>query len=123
MRTLLLLAALSPVLQFAQVRFEQGYIVGNDGIREDVYIKNMDWVNNPSSILYKVEENGETLTAGLDELSQLGIGDHSAFVRATVNIDRSSNDLRKLSAHREPNFVEETHFLKVLNDGKMKLYK
>ncbi|MFV0147150.1 PorT family protein [Empedobacter falsenii] len=106
----------------AQIRFEQGYIIDNNNQRQDVLIKNIDWLNNPKSIEYKNDETSKIEIATINQIKEFGINNRSKYVKADVKIDRSSEDLAKISSIQEPEFKEETLFLKVLIEGEASLY-
>ena len=106
----------------AQIRFEQGYIIDNNNQRQDVLIKNIDWLNNPKSIEYKNDETSKIEIATINQIKEFGVDNQSKYVRVDVKIDRSSEDLAKISSIQEPEFKEETLFLKVLIEGEASLY-
>lgn len=106
----------------AQIRFEQGYIIDNNNQRQDVLIKNIDWLNNPKSIEYKNDETSKIEIATINQIKEFGINNRSKYVKADVKIDRSSEELSNISNIQEPEFKEETLFLKVLIEGEASLY-
>lgn len=106
----------------AQVRFEQGFIVDESGQRKDCFIRNIEWANNPGSFQYTLTENGEVLKGSLADVREFGIGQELWYIRATVQVDRSSDRVSNLSVSQEPEYSEETHFLQVLADGSKRLY-
>ena len=105
----------------SQNAFESGYVIMNDGERIDCLIRNPDWSRSPNTIRYRLSEQSEVQSASVDDVMEFGV-ENFKFVRATVNVDESSDDMRYLSTHREPDFVEHTAFLKVLVEGKASLY-
>jgi len=107
----------------AQIIFEEGYFVESTGQRIDCLIRNEDWNSNPTKFSYKLNENADVLIKGLSDVEEFGITGKSQYVRATVDIDRSSSNLKKLSDQREPVFKSETLFLKVLIEGVSSLYR
>lgn len=108
---------------YSQVIFEPGYFINNSGEKVSCLIKNVDWQNNPTKFDYRMSEGDETLTASLESVSEFGIIGVSKYVRSTVNIDRSSEGLNSLSTRITPEFSEETHFLKVIIDGRASLFQ
>ncbi len=106
---------------FCQIDYQSGYIIDNDGNRKDCYIKNSEWLKAPKELKYKNTPESEILTATIDEVKEFGFV-NERYVRATLDVDQSSSDLRKLSISRNPEWVNETMFLKVIVDGKAKLY-
>lgn len=106
----------------AQITFEAGYFIDNNDLRTNCLIKNQDWRNNPDQFRYKLSEADEPKIATIDEIKEFGLTDQSKYIRTTVNIDRSSDELAKLTKERNPVFETETLFLKVLFEGSADLY-
>ncbi len=106
----------------AQINFQNGYFVDNNDLKINCFIKDIDWKNNPVSIDYKESENSAIQTASLNDIKEFGVADVK-YERKTVNIDRSSDRISSLSFDRNPNFNQETLFLKILVEGDATLYK
>lgn len=106
----------------AQVTFDPGYIISNDGKRTDCQIRNVDWKNNPGKFDYRLGETGETIQGTVDNILEFGVNGGGTFRKFAVQIDRSSNEVEKITVQRDPQFVSETLFLRVLVDGKGTLY-
>jgi hypothetical protein len=107
---------------FAQVAFEPGYFIDNDGIRVACLVKNEGWFRNPLDFEYQLEANGETLTRTIAQAKEFGVGE-LRFLRQTVTLDTSSQDLRNLSINSGPEFGKRTIYLQQLVDGPAKLYR
>lgn len=107
---------------YSQVSFEKGYYIDNTNQRIDCLIKNADWKNNPTEFEYKLSENSESKTINIKSIKEFGIDGVSKYVKSTVNIDRSSENLNNLSNNENPIFNEEELLLKVLVEGKANLY-
>ncbi len=107
---------------YAQIGFEKGYLINNDNLRIECFIKNIEWKNNPKEFEYRLTENGSTATATTDDVKEFGISGYSRYVKADTKIDRSSMELLTLSADRNPIWSQERLFLKVLVEGKATLY-
>lgn len=121
----IVLTVLISVLSFncyAQTSFEKGYFIDNEGQKTNVLIKNLDWKDNPTEFQYKLSENDFPKTATINSVKEWGIADKLKYRRYTVNIDRSSEDIKRLSSLRNPVFNEEQLFLKALVEGKANLY-
>ncbi len=121
----ILLTALLSIFSFncySQIRFEQGYFIGNDDEKKECLIKNVDWRSNPTAIEYKVSEEAAPETATIASVKEFGILNALKYKRFSVAIDRSSKTIGKLSTSREPAFVEETLLLKPLVEGAANLY-
>ncbi len=106
----------------AQINFEKGYIIDNEGQKTECLIRNVDWESNPDKIDYKLSEQSEVMVASVDDLKAFGIGQSIKFISATVEIDRSSDRIDKLSQTRVASFNKEKLFLKVLLEGEANLY-
>ncbi len=108
---------------FSQITFENGYFINNEGQRIDCLIKNTDWRSNPTKFEYKASMDALAHTASIDTVKEFGINGGSKYVRATVQIDRSPRDITNMSTKKEPQFLTEQLFLKVLVEGAATLYQ
>jgi len=108
---------------YSQINFENGYFINNSGEKIDCIIKNRDWKDNPSEFEYKLSEKSEIKSTTIQDVKEFGINNVLKYIRGTVNIDRSSDNLTKLSPERNPIFQKEQLFLKVLVEGKAKLFR
>lgn len=120
-----LLFLLTIILSFncySQISFEKGYYIDNSNQKTNCLIKNIDWKNNPTEFEYKLSENSESKKVTIKSIKEFGIDNFSKYIRSIVNIDRSSENINKLSNDRNPIFKEEELFLKVLVEGKANLY-
>jgi hypothetical protein len=107
---------------FGQIVFEKGYIIDNENHKTDCLVKNYDWKNNPKDIEYKLNEESQLEKASVGNIKEFCIIGVSRFVSANVKIDRSANELDRLSINRNPVWEQKQLFLKVLLDGKASLY-
>lgn len=114
----LLIAILAAAVSYAQIKFEKGYLIDNQGKRSEVLIKNLDWKNNPIEFEYKLEEKQETKKENIKNIQEFGIDGSSRYIRKTVMIDQSSTTLKEMSDNKAPEFKEETIFLNYIVDGK-----
>ncbi len=107
----------------SQISFQKGYFISNEGKRTECYIKNLDWKNTPTDFKYKMElDDAEFKAENITSTLEFGIDNESTYKRFTLKIDRSSDDLKKITRNPSPNWTEETLFLKVLIDGEASLY-
>lgn len=106
----------------AQISFEKGYFISNNNQKIECLIKNMDWKDNPTKFLYKLEEDQNSKTATIQTVKEFGINNVSKYVRFSVSIDRSSENINELSDSRSPIFNNEILFLKTLVEAKASLY-
>lgn len=107
---------------YSQITFEKGFYINNDGQKTICLIKNIDWINNPTEFQIKLTENNEVKTITIDNVKEVTIYDISKHIRANVKIDKSFDNLNKLSHDKNPIFSDELLFLKVLVEGKASLY-
>ncbi|RSK40312.1 PorT family protein [Mangrovimonas spongiae] len=82
----------------------------------------MGWKNNPTSFKYKLAKEGKAQTLNIQQVNEFSIDRHTKFIKATINIDRSSEHTNKLTKTKDPVYKEETVFLKLLVEGKANLY-
>ncbi len=125
MKNTILVFALSIICVFksySQIIFEKGYFIDNSNQRIECLIKNVDWKNNPTQFKYKLSPNDKPKTLTIDSAKEFGINNGSKYIRADVNIDRSSEDVNLMSFEKDPLFAEEQLYLKVLVEGKASLY-
>lgn len=108
---------------FAQTDFEKGSFTNNEGETVECFIKNTDWKDNPTEFKYKLSEGGEILNGTIETIKVFEVYKKWKYVRASVNIDRSSSNLNNLSESKNPIFKEEQLFLKVMVTGNAMLYK
>lgn len=106
---------------YSQINFERGYFYDNENNKTVCLIKNIDWLNNPTEIKYKLSENSEIKTATIGSINEFGVSD-LVFKRFDVQIDRSSQQIKKLSYKRNPEFKNETLFLKQIVKGDSNLF-
>lgn len=107
----------------AQTYYEPGYFIDENGTITEGLIKNLDWKSNPTKFTYKEAEESESYQLDISTIKEFGIGTYFKFIRAKVNIDKSSDNINQLDKSRTPNFKEETVFLKVLLEGDATLYQ
>ncbi|WP_423819363.1 outer membrane beta-barrel protein [Salinimicrobium sp. TIG7-5_MAKvit] len=119
---LLFLTALLNLNAYSQIKFEKGYFIDNSDQKVDILIRNVDWRSNPSQFEYKLSADGASKNALIKSVKEFGIADGARFVRHTVNVDRSSGNIKNLSEDRNPEYKEEELFLKLLVEGKANLY-
>lgn len=115
-------AFLLSFLTIGQNSFEPGYYIDNDGKRIDCLVENIEWLDNPSKFRIKASENSDVQTKSIDEVAEFGYGQFTKYRRFEVDIDRTPDNVRKLSDKREAVFNREVLFLKVLVEGKASLY-
>ncbi len=121
-RTFLFLILISCLNSYAQIQFEKGYFINNEGERTECLIKNKDWRYNPVKFDYKLSEDTPPNKRSLDEIKEFGIYKFSKYIKAIVEIDRSGEKSHNMSNTSEPIFSKEELFLKVLIEGRATLY-
>ncbi|SHK65354.1 porin family protein [Chryseobacterium polytrichastri] len=106
----------------AQVKFEKGYIITNDGEKKEVLIKNIDWINSPNEFTYKINENSKETIATATNVKEFAVYNYNKYVVYNGPMDYSSEDISLLSYQSEPEFKESTIFLKEITSGNKNLY-
>lgn len=106
---------------FGQITYEKGYFVDLRGNKTECFILNKGWMNNPEFINYKISQDGQVLKISTNDLDLLHLSDIT-FERHLVDYDTSSNTISELSSKRSFDYIEKSLFLKLLVDGKAKLY-
>jgi hypothetical protein len=117
------LISIFSIQSYAQLNFEKGYFIDESDNRVECLIKNNDWKNNPKEFRYKLTQNDEDQQATIQTIKEFGVYDEFKYIKAKIDIDRSSDIVSKLSDKKEPVFEEEVLFLKVLIEGKASLYQ
>lgn len=120
---LFILTAVFTLNCYAQISFQQGYFIDDDNQRTACLIKNVDWKNNPTEFEYKLSETDKSQKADITSVQEFGLDNFSKYIRATVNLERSRDNINELSNDRNLVFEEEVLFLKVLIEGKASLYQ
>ncbi len=106
----------------AQINFERAYYIDNSNTKIEGFIQNIEWLDNPTEIKFKSNEQSESKTITIDNIKEFGIVDGAVYSRFDVKIDKSSDDLGNLSEMRSPDFENETLLLKKIIEGKASLY-
>jgi len=122
-KLLLILSIILSLNGYSQISYEKGYFIDNTGQKTNCLIKNIDWLNNPTEFKFKLSETSEPKIESIKSIKEFAVYGNSKYVRNTVNIDRSSESIDKLSNDKNPIFNKEELFLKVLVEGKSNLYE
>ncbi len=114
--------SLLTVLSFAQINFEKGYFIDNEGKKTECFIKNKEWQKSPTEFEYKTSINNESSRITIDDVKEFSVYNYSKYIRFTVQIDSSSNSPGEYSNIEAPIWNTKTLFLKVLIEGKASLF-
>lgn len=107
---------------FSQNLFVRGYYINNLGQKSEGLILHKRWNNYPFDFQFKADDNAETLLLGIDSVSEFGIDGNLRFVRKNVDIDLSGELYSDLDSNRDPVYTRKLLFLRLLVDGKHRLY-
>lgn len=110
------------IFTLAQIKFEPGYYISPQNQKISGFIKNLDWNSNPTTIEFKESLDGETQIKTIHDMKEFGIDQKSKYVKARVEMDRSSEEMSNLSHQKNPEYRQETVFLETLVEGKSTLY-
>ena len=122
LKLLFITALLFSFSAISQTDFVPAYIVKTNGQRVDCFVKNEAWRGGPTTFEYKLEEKGEVKIGNTDNVIEFGSGESFKYVKATLEIDQSSDKVGDISDSRNPIMKEETVFLKALAEGTASLY-
>ena len=117
-----IILVLVTTFSYAQINYEKGYFITNDGTKTTCLIRNLEWLNNPTEFDYKLSENGNPKTEEISSIEEFGVA-NVVYKRFTVDVDRSSQKVATLDYKRNPEFNEETIFLKQIVEGDYNLYQ
>lgn len=106
---------------YTQIKFERGYFIDNNDEKVDCFINNLDWYFNPTEFVYKISNEANPTRMELSGVKEFKVGNHK-YVRESVKIDKSKDDIRKLDRDRNPKWSDETLFLRVIVEGNATLY-
>jgi hypothetical protein len=120
--TFLIIFLISVFTAVSQNPFENGYFIKNDGTKINCFVRPLDWSTNPVTFQYKLTEDAKTEIGKIENVKEFGTDATSKFIRTTVAIDQSSEAIANLTYDRNPDFKEETLFVKVLVEGKASLF-
>lgn len=131
MKRLTLLLILLGTAAFGQGKFVTGYFINKDGKRTDcqINLKSESSRDNPKSFDYRAADGAETQTGDLNAVTEVGLNSGTVFRIVTVEMDRSPDDLDRISQNeqtsqlRSPVFASETLFLRLIVSGKATLYQ
>ncbi|NAS31900.1 outer membrane beta-barrel protein [Flavobacteriaceae bacterium R38] len=119
---LIIITSILSFSSYAQIKFENGYFIDNSGKKTNCLIKNIDWENNPTKFEYKLSEDSQSVIGTIRTIKEFGIINKSKYERFNVEVDRTSNRVEDLTLNKNPEFKEETLFLKFLIQGEANLY-
>ncbi|GAB7257579.1 hypothetical protein OBPA_20440 [Polaribacter sp. OB-PA-B3] len=122
-KILIVLLSIISFSSFSQITFEKGYYINNDNQRINGLIKNIDWRDNPTEIIFKNSENSDAQNLSIYSIKEFSVNNISKYVRSTVDIDKSSENIENLSKNKRAILEKETLFLKVLVEGETTLYQ
>lgn len=120
--SLLIFLSIFSLNSFSQVIFEEGYFINNSNKKVPCLIKNNDWKHNPSSFDYQIKQDTEIKTAAIEQVKEFGITSGERYIRFNLKIDKSSNNLDRLSRTKQPEYQEELVFLRQLVEGQGNLF-
>lgn len=106
---------------WSQNTFQPGYIITTSGQKLDCLIKDKNWKINPRDIDYKLTLESETLNATIKDIKEFSVPTKFHFVRAQVQVDKTTDDIPKLGYKRGPEYVSDTLFLKYIVEGEQSL--
>lgn len=119
----LLLTLLAGVASVAQINYEPGYYIDNNGQKTSGLIRNVAWKDNPGSIDFRAAAESTVVNIPLKALSAFSVADAYSYRRFDIKYDESPIEVGDLSHTPNPQWVAETALLKVLSEGTLILYE
>jgi hypothetical protein len=107
---------------YSQISYEKGYYIDNSGQKTECLIKNNDWLRDPTDFKYKLSESDDIKTNNIESVKEFGIYGITKYIRATVEMDISTENINDMDNDLNPKFQKTQLFLKVLIEGKANLY-
>ncbi len=107
---------------YSQFDYEKGYFINTANEKVECLIYDVDWKSNPTSFDYKLNKNSPVQTETIQNSKEFGFDGGAKYVRAIVEIDRSTDDVKKMGTERNPFFKKEILFLKSIIEGKASLF-
>ncbi|MEN0051900.1 MAG: hypothetical protein AAF806_32845 [Bacteroidota bacterium] len=122
-KTVLLICLLACSLSaIAQENIEPGYIIKEDGFRQEVMLAVEDNISTPQKFRFK-QPDGKWVNIGIDDnIQEIGTND-KAFKKFVVQIDKSTENLDRLDEEKTFNFVQDVLFLEYVLSGSVSLYQ
>ncbi|MEA5404017.1 hypothetical protein VB776_13895 [Arcicella sp. DC2W] len=117
----LFITVLSHYSSKAQKEFMAGYIVNNAGDTIRGKIDNKKWIQAPSQIKFK-QENQNVIKYGLSDIQSFVINNEVTYVRKKISLDITPHMSAKLLHSYDRVLVDTTVFLKQLIKGRLNLY-
>lgn len=102
----------------AQLQFEKGYFINNQGDKMECLIKNVDWNNSPEHFFYKMDTDSAVMEASINDVKEFQIFDtNHYFIRHQL-----SNNPQKA----ESKIIKDENdliLMRVLIEGEASLYE
>lgn len=100
---------------YSQISYEKGYYIDNSGQKTECLIKNNDWLRDPTDFKYKLSESDDIKTNDLESVKEFGIYGITKYIRATVEMDISTENINDMDNDLNPKFQKNTAILKSVN--------
>lgn len=108
---------------FAQAQYEEGYIVNINNQRQTGWIKNEEWLNNPTKFNFKRTKGTGAETLNFSSINSIGVEGKFKYIKAFVDVDllATSPNLSDYSTTKSPKYITKEIFLNVLAEGNTSL--
>ncbi|SHF78026.1 outer membrane beta-barrel protein [Pedobacter caeni] len=106
-----------PLLSSAQLNFHKGYVLTNSKDTLKGYLDYKEGKNNPVSVIFKSELNGNLQTYNLKNCAGYQINEMVSYQRHQVNISLSPEALSAIPQVIDTTSRRDTVFLQVLQSG------
>jgi hypothetical protein len=106
----------------AQIDFQPGYYIRNDGTKVTCLIKDYGWLNNPNTITCKNSADAAAFTVGMESVAEFAFT-NAKYMRFAVDVEISREGTDDLTHSPNPKYRRDTVFLKLLVEGQASLYQ
>lgn len=109
------------IASFAQSDFQKGYFIDNGGARQEGYVSVKSLSDDAKAFAFRTEPEASSQIVSMSSATEVGAGE-SKYVRFIGRVDSSSSKSRKMTNFKEPGWVHDSLFVRVLVDGKADLF-
>jgi hypothetical protein len=106
----------------AQNSFQRGSFIDKKGVKNEGFIYNLDWQDNPLAIEFRSTLEGASTEIKIEDIQEFEILGTCKYIKYDGLIDVSSGKLGELDFNRNPNWKQASVLLKVLVESDASLY-
>ncbi|PKV75073.1 outer membrane beta-barrel protein [Pontibacter ramchanderi] len=108
---------------FAQKNFVPGYYITHEGEKVEVYLNDLNWNKNPTSIEVRKDANSSaSQMLRVKDIKGFAVSSGDVFYSFVVDVDKSPKRLQYIELGAQPIITRDTVFLRALVKGNTSLY-